>query len=69
MFTAEYFENMSNKILGSVSIGIIAIVAVIVLLVIAQIEARKGGKVNIVFVMMCVVMFMMGVNVLSILQL
>lgn len=71
MFTAEYFKTMSNQIIGCVSLGIIAIVAVIVLLVIAQIKARKseGGKVNIVFIMMCVVMALAGMNVLSILQL
>lgn len=69
MFTGEYFKTMSNQILGCVSLGIIAIVAVIVLLVIGQIKASKGGKVNIVFIMMCVVLFLMGANVLSILQL
>lgn len=69
MFTAEYFKTMSNQILGCVSLGIIAIVAVIVLLVIGQIKASKGGKVNIVFIMMCAVLFLMGANVLSILHL
>lgn len=69
MFTAEYFKTMSDQILGCVSLGIIAIVAVIVLLVIGQIKASKGGKINIVFIMMCAVLFLMGANVLSILQL
>lgn len=71
MFTAEYFKTMSNQILGCVSLGIIAIVAVVVLLVIGQIKACKGegGKVNVVFIAMCVVLVLMGTNVLSILKL